>query len=464
MPRSAFPAKGGNVEIAVTTNIETWSAVSDQKWCKVAVSAGKFTVSAVENETPEAMPAATVTVTATSGERSVSRELQVSQEAGKEKYTDLSPGRYFELLPRHRRRQLQFRRDRARQRRHDRGARCAHGHRGHERRSRLAERTRSDIGRNAGRRPDQLQDRRTGNAVIAVKDGAILWSWHIWYPEAEVAGLNSKTGYEVMNMNLGAMHNTPGDVGSYGLLYQWGRKDPFPAAPTLTGTTATVGAPIYDGDNNEIKITNSSQSSTADNNLAFAIANPTVCLSNYAQFSTSRDWLQADASNDALWGNPKGAERNETNDFLNKGAKSFYDPCPVGWRVPPADVFRNFTASGGYAWVIDDFDIADISGDGAKSLADYDYGWTFNLSDSASSYFPAAARFDGSYAMLMGSMSGLWGSYWGNAPYPGDRFQGGAYSVLSFQIKDTAGNEMITTSPAGGGARADAYSVRCIRE
>ena len=305
-----------------------------------------------------------------------------------------------------------------------------------------------------------------GNAVIAVKDasGKILWSWHIWYPEAEVAGLNSKTGYEVMNMNLGAMHNTPGDVGSYGLLYQWGRKDPFPAAPTLTGTTATVGAPIYDGDNNEIKITNSSQSSTADNNLAFAIANPTVCLSNYAQFNTSRDWLQADMSNDALWGNPKGAERNETNDFLNKGAKSFYDPCPVGWRVPPADVFRNFTASGGYAWVIDDFDIADISGDGAKSLADYDYGWTFNLSDSASSYFPAAARFDGSYAMLMGSMSGLWGSYWGNAPYPGDMFQGGAYSVLSFQIKDTAGNEMITTSPAGGGARADAYSVRCIRE
>ena len=93
--------------------------------------------------------------------------------------------------------------------------------------------------------------------MIAVKDGAILWSWHIWYPEAEVAGLNSKTGYEVMNMNLGAMHNTPGDVGSYGLLYQWGRKDPFPAAPTLTGTTATVGAPIYDGDDNEIKITNS---------------------------------------------------------------------------------------------------------------------------------------------------------------------------------------------------------------
>lgn len=66
--------------------------------------------------------------------------------------------------------------------------------------------------------------------------------------------------------------------------------------------------------------------------------------------------------------------------------------------------------------------------------------------------------------MAMSGMSGLWGSYWGNAPYPGDMFQGGAYSVLSFQIADMNGQEMITTSPLGGGARADAYSVRCIRE
>ena len=460
----AFPAEGGSVDIAVTTNMETWSAVSDQEWCKVAASAGKFTVSAVENEMLAPMPAATVTVTASTGERSVSRKLQVSQEAGKEKIVDLSEagtsncylvtaaGKYsFDATVR------------------GNGAKTE----GLDAPAALAGTSAAVVWQSAPNLISEvaLADGRisfriagAGNAVIAVKDGAILWSWHIWYPEAEVAGIASKTGYEVMNMNLGAMRNTAGDVSSYGLLYQWGRKDPFPAAPTLTGTTATVGAPIYDGDNNEIKIANSSMSSTADNNLAFAIANPTVCLSNYAQFSTSRDWLQADASNDALWGNPKGAERNETNDFVNKGAKSFYDPCPVGWRVPPVDVFRTFTASGGYAWVMDDFDIADINGDGVKSLADYNYGWTFNLSDSAASYFAAAARFDGSYAMLMGSMSGLWGSYWGNAPYPGDMFKGGAYSVLSFQIKNMQGQEMITTSPAGGGARADAYSVRCVRE
>lgn len=459
-----FAAGGGDTEIAVTTNMEAWKAESDRTWCKVTMQKGKFTIMAAPNETTEPMPIAVVTVTASTGDRSVSRKLQVEQEAGAEKIADLSgegtancylvaaAGKYgFDATVR------------------GNGATTE----GLAAPTALAGTSAGVVWQSAPNLITEvaLADGRIsfriagpGNAVIALKDGAIQWSWHIWYPETAVTGIATKSGYEVMNMNLGAMGNKTGDVGSYGLLYQWGRKDPFPAAPTLTGTTATVGAPIYDADNNEIKIANSSWSSTADNNLEFAIANPTICLSNLAQFSTSRDWLLAAQSNDALWGNPKGAERNETNEFVNKGAKSFYDPCPVGWRVPPADVFRTFTASGGYAWVVEEFDIADTNGDGVKSLEDYNHGWTFNLGDSAPSYFAAAARYDGSYAMLMGSMSGLWGSYWGNAPYPGDMFRGGAYSVLSFQIKNQAGSEMITASPAGGGARADAYSVRCIRE
>lgn len=205
----AFPAKGGNVEIAVTTNMETWSAVSDQEWCKVAASAGKFTVSAVENETLAPMPAATVTVTASTGERSVSRKLQVSQEAGKEKIVDLSEagtsncylvtaaGNYsFDATVR------------------GNGATTE----GLDAPTAIAGTSAAVVWQSAPGLISgvTLADGRIsfkiagpGNAVIAVKDGAILWSWHIWYPEAEVAGLNSKTGYEVMNMNLGAMHNTP---------------------------------------------------------------------------------------------------------------------------------------------------------------------------------------------------------------------------------------------------------------
>lgn len=301
---------------------------------------------------------------------------------------------------------------------------------------------------------------KAGNAVLAVKDsdGVILWSWHIWFPEAEVADLYSANGYYVMNMNLGAMNCTVADAGSYGMLYQWGRKDPFPAAATLTGDTSTTGATIYDADGNQVYITNSSWYNTDDNTLEYAIANPTVCLSNYSQYSTSRDWLSDGSSNDALWGNPYGDQRDDNNDYT-EGAKSFYDPCPVGYRVPPADVFRNFTTSGGYAWAIEDFDVADLNGDGALDSSDFSYGWIFNLSDDVTSYFPAAARYDGSYGMLYGSVSGLWGSYWGNAPYTSST-AGLGFAVLSFQD----GGSYFTVSPNGGGSRADAYSVRCIKE
>ena len=303
----------------------------------------------------------------------------------------------------------------------------------------------------------------SGNALIAVvdADSNILWSWHIWMPAEEVVSVPTDTGYEVMNMNLGAMNNRPGDAASYGLLYQWGRKDPFPAAATLTGDATTVGADLFDIDNKRVKITNSNWFSSECNTLEYAITNPTVCLSNYSYFTTSRDWLVV--SEDNLWGNPTGDYRDpENNTFPNKGQKSCYDPSPAGWRVAPPDVFRNFTTSGGYAWSLDDFAVADVNGDGTVDLDDYRYGWHFLLSPQEPMFFPAAARYDGSYAMLMGSMSGLWGNYWSNAPY--SSINGGAYCCLSFSIKDQNGNDMITVSPSAGSSRADAFSIRCIRD
>lgn len=460
----AFTAEGGSVEVTVTTNMESWTAVSDQSWCKVESSQNKFTVSADKNTLLEPMTAATVTVTAATGDRSISKTLQVTQAAAVRTYVDLSKegtancylvteaGDYsFDATVR------------------GNGATTE----GLDAPTAVAGTEAMIVWQSAANLISEVElvDGRInfhisgpGNAVLAAVDGPILWSWHIWYPETEVTALHAKSGYEVMNLNLGAMTDKIGDAKSYGMLYQWGRKDPFPAAATETGTTTTVGATIYDGNNREVTIRNSSWTDSSDNTLEYAIANPTVCISNKAQYFTSRDWLQADRSNDALWGNPKGGDKDENNDLINKGAKSFYDPCPAGWRVPPADVFLHLTASGGYAWVISDFNIYDMSGDGTLSLDDYNCGWVFNLDDNTTSYFPAAARFDGSYAMLMGSVSGLWGSYWSNAPFPGLMFEGGAYSVLSFQVEDQNGNEMITTSPFAGGGRADAYSVRCIKE
>ena len=85
-----FAAGGGDTEIAVTTNMEAWKAESDRTWCKVTMQKGKFTIMAAPNETTEPMPIAVVTVTASTGDRSISRKLQVEQEAGAEKIADLS--------------------------------------------------------------------------------------------------------------------------------------------------------------------------------------------------------------------------------------------------------------------------------------------------------------------------------------------------------------------------------------
>ncbi|WP_147625832.1 hypothetical protein [Alistipes provencensis] len=67
----------------------------------------------------------------------------------------------------------------------------------------------------------------SGNAVVAATDaaGKILWSWHLW-----VTTYSPDTNQGWMDRHLGAMANSK-EAGSaaFGLLYQWGRKDPFPS-------------------------------------------------------------------------------------------------------------------------------------------------------------------------------------------------------------------------------------------
>lgn len=273
-----------------------------------------------------------------------------------------------------------------------------------------------------------------GNAVIGVTDGEkIIWSWHIWYPEEDIEILPADNGYLVMNMNLGAMMPGSSDpADTYGTLYQWGRKDPLPGSPVATGTTSTMPRPVYDIDGNPVTIGRSN--SASQNTLEYATAHPEVVISNAT--TGSMDWLSQ--SNNALWGNPNPE---------GTGSKSIYDPCPAGFALPPADVFRYVTPSGGYEENVKNF----------RKTGGFSNGWNIILNKeffglTLDSFFPAAARYDGGYAMLFGSVSGLWGSYWSNTVYSDDR----GLSPLSFTA-----NSM---SPSAGGAKADAYSVRCVLE
>ena len=115
---------------------------------------------------------------------------------------------------------------------------------------------------------------KAGNAVIAAKDAAdnIIWSWHIWMPETAIATstYGDVATKPIMDRYLGALTvatewATAADADglSFGLLYQWGRKDPFPNvydAGSRTAAKVTGEQFVY---------------GTAKMSMADAIANPT---------------------------------------------------------------------------------------------------------------------------------------------------------------------------------------------
>jgi hypothetical protein len=92
-----------------------------------------------------------------------------------------------------------------------------------------------------------------GNAVIAAKNinGIILWSWHIWLTDnpksQEYSNVYKDAGY-MMDRNLGATTAVPGATGSLGLLYQWGRKDPFLGSSSINSSNIASSTIQWPGD------------------------------------------------------------------------------------------------------------------------------------------------------------------------------------------------------------------------
>jgi len=150
------------------------------------------------------------------------------------------------------------------------------------------------------RKNSEAEEYTPGNAVVAVRDatGTILWSWHIWGTPEVSSSTWSSAGYEMMDRNLGAWSADNETEGSEGLLYQWGRKDPFPIVrsemfPTAIPSDATVGTESY------------------------VLAHPTQWI--YGTEATCYDWSYA-VQNGSAWN--------------SGGAKGLCDPCPAGWTIP----------------------------------------------------------------------------------------------------------------------------------
>lgn len=262
-----------------------------------------------------------------------------------------------------------------------------------------------------------------GNAVIAAKsdngtpddksDDVILWSWHIWLtdkPEEQVYFNNAGT---MMDRNLGATSATPGEVGALGLLYQWGRKDPFLGSSSISSNTLAKSNGTW---------LSAVKSDKSNGTIEYAVSHPTT----FIKFNSSNyDWYYT------------GAVTTDNNRWTTSGdVKSIYDPCPAGWRVPDGG------SNGVWSTALsEDESLYDSTNKGMN------FSGKFGLDQTI--WYPASGyryRNDGSLGGV-----GNYGYYWSASPY----------SEFAYYLSFDYGG---IVDPSDTTPRSAGYPVRCIQE
>ncbi|MFG6387313.1 MAG: DUF4906 domain-containing protein, partial [Muribaculaceae bacterium] len=165
-----------------------------------------------------------------------------------------------------------------------------------------------------------------GNAVIAGYNAAneIVWSWHIWVNDEKPAEISKAVPYKtfpwdksgiitasgrtvqgraLMSCNLGAKKASGTGLPTYGAVYQWGRKDPFPIGwklqkwdPHYDYTTANIGT-LTDNSNAAIRMTTKGTVHTTElfgyeltnatyGKLEYVIKHPTVFIGSATKMNS----------------------------------------------------------------------------------------------------------------------------------------------------------------------------------
>ena len=164
---------------------------------------------------------------------------------------------------------------------------------------------------------------KRGNAVIALRSvltgTPVVWSFHIWVSEInDVACSTSSMGsYSLLDRNIGAT-STDGTLNSFGVNYQWGRKDPFPRLLVAQGGTSVEGDALKTAER------------TSSVTLNYSIQNPDTRVT-YTSASGAK-WLPTSVN--GLWG--YAGVHGSSSDALKvkSTVKTVYDPCPAGYKVP----------------------------------------------------------------------------------------------------------------------------------
>ena len=179
---------------------------------------------------------------------------------------------------------------------------------------------------------------KEGNALIAAKDetGTIIWSWHIWVTDdpVEQTYSNSKGIYVLLDRNIGATRADRGEneewLDSRGLVYFWGRKDPFWYGSYMEGDGFLT--------------------------LEQAVANPTMRHNVHGWTDNLTSWLGNNQHISKLW---------------SSVSKTIYDPCPVGYRVAENDAWAGFTVNGEFSKQVSDFNVR----------KEFNNGWEFFIDE-----------------------------------------------------------------------------------
>jgi hypothetical protein len=219
-----------------------------------------------------------------------------------------------------------------------------------------------------------------GNAVIALHMGTagttadpVVWSWHVWVTDDPTtnaasfghtndnnvplefvndAGLGNPTFIPTfMDRNLGAVSSKiVGDKWQKagGLMYQWGRKDPFPPLVyrddsfyELSGETGNRIAAQYTMNYPQL-ITDVSADiiNNVKKNISVSVQNPLSMMVDKVYTNTStpissvaETWFGG-SSTDNLWSDNNQGNVNTNNAAKGYLKKSPFDPCPNRWRMP----------------------------------------------------------------------------------------------------------------------------------
>ena len=288
------------------------------------------------------------------------------------------------------------------------------------------------------------------NAVIAAynSNDEIIWSWHIWIVDENplLATDTYANGKTFMRKNLGAFTNSNGSkdeqqiLDSYGMYYQWGRKDPFPR-PLYFDAAGAYDEDRYNENSTYIKEV-FAECSSSNGTLDYITKHPMHFITNATCIEDGGDgigdWLWKGHSDDNLW---------------DDSAKSIYDPCPYGWKVPSADDMSVLY-------------LADAEDNTPLDDARKQYGWS--LSDGNNKYFyPACGRrrYNDGKVENMNYKEGVYPSQpqpWEGYYWTSTTSADGKAVALYFDLTTT--RTINKFFPSHSARRANGFQVRCVKE